>query len=107
MPMENDPVVADVAEYVYPEDPEAVEKELLAAAWQPCDAPHPRMKAVRCLRARGHDGQHYCGGSCMGIVWDDPSEVESGDEDSQVVPDGGGTQEELSLPTGGKDQGRR
>jgi len=65
---------------VYPEDPDEMEKELAIATFCRCDAPHPRLESVRCLRARGHSGKHYCGGPSMGIEWSDEEETADDDQ---------------------------
>lgn len=55
---------------VYPKDQDAMEKELLIATFCRCNVPHPRLASVHCLRAKGHEGKHYCGGPSMGIEWE-------------------------------------
>ena len=66
----------------YPDDPDAMEKELAIATFCRCDAPHPKLVSVRCLRAKAHDGLHYCGGPSMGIEWED----EDVDDDQELPP---------------------
>ena len=65
----------EVAYCAYPDDPAEMEKELAIATFCRCAVLHPKLKSVECLRARGHSGKHYCGGSSVGIEWEDEERI--------------------------------